>query len=177
MIGICGKRLSSVDSSPAPKYVILAGLAGALDPSLRVGDVVLDDGPADLRTAFPGKYGKIHSTTKIVATVQEKAELFDRTGALAVEMEAHIIRPWVAKIGAQFISIRAISDSASQSLDPRLLRIVDDLGRARLLRLALELLKRPISVLPGLFRLAIDSQRAARELGKAVAYIVSQVKG
>ncbi|HEX4797531.1 MAG TPA: hypothetical protein VH370_27300, partial [Humisphaera sp.] len=117
----------------------------------------------------------IHSTNQIVATPQAKAELYSRTNALAVEMEAYVVRPWAAKSGANFVSIRAISDAASESLDPSLLRIVDDLGRARFLMLALELLRRP-SLIPRLVRLANNSQKAARELGNAVGWMVSRAE-
>ena len=154
--------------------VIMTGLAGALDPALQIGDVVVD---CDLELPDFGRLlrrGRIHGADRIVATPHEKAELHRQTGALAVEMEGAIVRKWAKELGASFIGIRSISDRADQTLDPAVLALVDEWGRPRWGRIPGTLLRRPW-LLPQLIRLGRDSQRAARRLGAAVRALVDHL--
>jgi adenosylhomocysteine nucleosidase len=167
VIGIAGKGLAEVRPQESPTVVIMAGLAGGLDPSLKIGDVVIDGGAGDLIAMPDCRRGRIHTTRRVVSAPQDKADLFRTTGASAVDMENDIVREWARGRGAEFIAIRAISDRADQSLDATLLRIVDEWGRPRVPALVRALLSRP-SLLTQLLRLGSDSKKAARWLGTAV---------
>lgn len=151
--------------------VVMAGLAGALDPHLLVADLVIDDWMDGLKLVQQAKRGKVLSTQRISPTPQEKAALFAQTGCLAVDMENAIVRNWAINRGMHFCAIRAISDRADQSLDPAVLNFVDPWGRARILPLVRLLLRRP-SLLPHLVRVGVDSKKAANRLGQAVREMV-----
>jgi adenosylhomocysteine nucleosidase len=172
-IGIGARDLERQDPLENGSYVVMAGLAGALNPSLEVGDIVLDDLPDGFDAPSGWVRGSIHTTSRIVATPREKADLFAKTGALAVEMEHSIVREWAKRQGAAFTGIRTISDRADQHLNPAVLRLVDAWGRPRPLRIARTLAMQPW-IIPELIRLGRDSRHAGARLGLAVREFVAQ---
>jgi adenosylhomocysteine nucleosidase len=151
--------------------VILAGFAGALDPALKVGDVVLDwrGGPAPQPGSF--RTGRIHSANAIVATAADKAALFARTGAAAVEMEGDAVRRLLAETGIPFIGLRAITDAADEELDPALLGLVDSFGRPKPLALAGFIARHPRRI-ASLRRLGAAVRLAGRRLSEAISVLV-----
>jgi adenosylhomocysteine nucleosidase len=173
-IGIRAGGLGRVATASC-RCIILAGYAGALDPSLRVGDVVLDDCPPMWRKGFDGREGKICSSPHIITTGRQKAELFSETGALAVDMESNTVRTWAAAAGLAFVSIRAISDAADQDLNPAILRFIDEYGGIKPFALAGGLLRKPM-MLPQLLRLGAASKLAGKNLGRAVSWLVERMR-
>ena len=163
LTGVCAKHL------PTDRFddVIMAGLAGALDPALHVGDVLVGEWPGDLKLPAGALRGTIHTQSAIATTPAEKATLFAQTQASAVDMEGAVVRDWARDMGASFGAIRAISDRADQTLDPAVLRFIDPWGRIRPWALTRTLLLRP-ALVPHLIRLGSDSKAAARKLGEAV---------
>jgi len=148
------------------RVVLLAGYAGALAPDLRVGDMVIDD-PRGRAAGLPCRYGPIYCSEKILATALEKQQAFERTGALAVDMESQRVREWADRLGADYIGARAITDAADHPLDPRLLAAVDEFGRPR----PGVILRRP-QMVPAMLRLAAATRQADAALADAVAAIV-----
>jgi adenosylhomocysteine nucleosidase len=174
-IGIRGCRVPVDVGQPAPAetVVILAGLGGSLDPSLKVGDVVVDDPAGLLSGSVEGlRRGSIYGSDQIVATPIEKAELFKRTGAVAVDMESGVVRA----LNVRMINIRAISDGADEVLDPRVIGLVDDVGRARPMKIGAALVKSP-GLAPYLNRLGKNSKIACQALGVAVRRVVEALQG
>jgi hypothetical protein len=163
--------LTGVSASDLPveaaACVVMAGLAGALDPSLKVGDVVVDDWPASLPIPPGARRGSIHTGDQIAATPKQKADLFLQTRALAVDMENSKVREWATRRGAQFGAIRAISDRADQTLDPAVLRFIDAWGRPKPVAIARTLLRRP-QLIAHLARVGTDSKLAAQRLADAI---------
>ena len=168
VIGIGATSLPPVAEVPAASAIILAGFAGALDPSLNVGDVVLDS-----RIPLPGlpfRRGRVHTATALISTPAEKAELFAATGAVAVDMETDPVRLLAEQAGVAFIGLRAISDTAEESLNPAVLRFIDGNGRVRPHRLAAVLLTQP-SIVRDLLRLGRCSRIASASLGSAIRQV------
>ena len=174
VIGIAGKGLGEVRPRESPSVVIMAGLAGGLDPSLKIGDVVIDGGGEGSISSAACRPGRIHTSRGIVSSPQEKADLFLTTGALAVDMENDIVREWARRRDAGFIAIRAISDRADHSLDGTMLHMVDEWGRVRVPLLVRGLVTRR-RLLPQLLRLGADSKKAAMQLGTAVQELIFAV--
>lgn len=174
LIGIRGKGVHDVPlPAEGASCVIMAGLAGALDPSLGIGDVVIDHVAEGMGVSLRATRGRIYTSERIVATPKEKAELFASTEAIAVDMENSIVREWARLHGVAFAAIRAISDRADQSLDPAVLRLVDEWGRPRLAGIFRTLVRKP-TLIPKLIRLGADSKTAARQLGVAVSELVRE---
>ena len=167
VIGMRGIRTPQV---PAGATVIVAGLAGALDPKLRVGDLVLDTPIPRLSNHLPWHVGPIHSSQDVVSTVDEKSSLFRQTAAIAVEMEHTVVQRSVAQ-GVKLIGLRAISDPADMALDPAILRFVDDFGNPKARRIAAALLRRP-GLIPHLRLLNKNTKLALRNLGLGARALV-----
>jgi adenosylhomocysteine nucleosidase len=144
--------------------IMMAGFAGALDPALRVGDIVEDD---------PG--GTIYTSKELVATVADKAELFHQTGAKAVDMENAIVRQFADRLGIRFIGVRAISDTADEAVDPAIMQFIDETGRVRPAALTKVLIQKP-AIVPVLNRLRRNSAIAGRALAFAVKTFLDENK-
>jgi adenosylhomocysteine nucleosidase len=173
MVGIGARRLPTQPVGDVG-CIILAGFGGALDPSLKVGDVVLDWPSEDCGRAPSGPFrlGKIHASSGIVGTGEQKSRLFAETGAAAVEMEGEAVRKWLAGTGdIPLIGLRAITDAADEALDPALLALVDTFGRPKPFALARFVARHP-SRIASLRRLDAAARLAGRRLGEAVASLV-----
>jgi adenosylhomocysteine nucleosidase len=157
------------------RVVVLCGLAGALNPDLRVGDLVLDDRHQmfDISDSRFEKIrrGRIHTAETIIATPAEKVALFQSTAADAVDMEQSIVMRWCESRRLPLIGLRAISDTATETLDPAVLGMVDDLGRPRPAKVAALLLRRP-ALIPEMTRLSRNSKIALDQLATGVRTIV-----
>src|SRR5947208_7998936 len=132
VVGIGAQNLPPQPDGPAD--YILAGVAGALDPSLEVGDVVYDHDDPPWR---------IYTSPTPVITAAQKAELFHSTGAKAVDMEGAIVRQFVAGVATRFTHVRTISDTADECIDPAVLGLIDVTGRPRAGAILRTLVRRP----------------------------------
>jgi nucleoside phosphorylase len=130
--------------------IVSTGFCGALDPALKVGDVVSD---------LP------LSLDRVASTAEEKRALRAQTGAAIVEMESAAVMTKAAEWGAKFYSIRAVSDTAQEDmpLDFNLYR--DAEGRFSRTRIAFAAMARPFTLVPALLRLERNCKIAARSLG------------
>jgi hypothetical protein len=173
LIGIQARYLPVLDPERV-RCIVLAGFAGALDPSLRVGELVVTEGANVLQNTPLCRVGAIHTSGQIVATPDEKAELFARTGAPAVDMEHGIVREYSRSLGVPFVAVRAISDAAGDMLYPAVLRLVDEWGRPRPAAIAGALLRRP-TLLPHLMRLGANAKHAAARLTEALPSLVEKL--
>jgi adenosylhomocysteine nucleosidase len=173
VIGIGATSLPPVAEVRAASAIILAGFAGALDPSLKVGEVILDT-----RIPLPGlpfRQAPFHTAKALVATPAEKAKLFAETGAAAVDMETEPVRLLAERAGVPFIGLRAISDTAEESLDASILRFIDQTGQVAPLRLASTLLRQP-SLVAALVRLGKTSKTAGASLGDALRALLPALR-
>jgi adenosylhomocysteine nucleosidase len=169
-IAIRARRLPDLRQFQPIQAIILAGLAGGLDPSLQVGDVIVDADDSVAGRLGSLRPGKIHTASEMVATPEAKRLLFAQTGAAAVDMEQSAVRAVSLSLNVPFIGIRAISDTAGDSLAPMILNWIDEIGSPRLVAIARDLLLKPRSW--GIARgLARDSRIALIALGKAVAAV------
>jgi len=101
--------------------LISAGLAGACDPALHVGDVVragvVIDSATGERFEAAGQREQVVVTGDAVASVREKARLRAAYGAAAVEMEAAAVARIARAHGLEFCAIKAISDEADFEIE------------------------------------------------------------
>lgn len=144
--------------------ILNTGFCGALEPSLRIGDIVVW-GRAPQARAEGFVCGEISSSDRVVVTVEEKRHLRERTGAIAAEMEAAAVKKIAESWCVPFYCIRAVSDTANEDmpLDFNLYR--DAAGRFSLPRIALAAMSRPFSRIPALKRLEANCNVASESLG------------
>ena len=148
--------------------IINTGFCGALDPTLRVGDIVVS-GDAAVASGAPFVRGEIFSADRVAVTAAEKRALRNRTGAVAVDMETAAVKRKAAEWGVPFICIRAVSDTAVDDLPLDFNRFRNADGNFSRTRIALAAMARPFSAMPGLLELDRNCRRASQSLGDFLA--------
>jgi adenosylhomocysteine nucleosidase len=153
--------------------VISAGFAGALDPALRVGDVVQADEviAADQRAwrAGDGRCPpdrRLLTLGRIVGDPSEKRLLGQQYGACAVDMESAVVAEHCAARGVPWHSLRAVSDDADTGLSPRLAELLAG-ERVSWWRFALAILRAP-GLIGECLRLSRATRLAAERLAGAL---------
>ena len=103
----------------APEVVYSAGFAGALDPSLKVGDILIPARVIDAGDSSSVETGTGHGilvTFGAVATPEQKVKLGKSFNAQAVDMEAAAVARAAAVRGVRFAAVKAISDEVGFAL-------------------------------------------------------------
>lgn len=133
--------------------VISTGFCGALDPSLKIGDIVVGT-------------GEIWSEDRVAVRAEDKRRLREKTGARVVEMEFAAVQAKAQAWGVPCRAVRVVSDTSGEDLplDLNLYRDAD--GRFQLSRIAVAGLLRPFTVLPRLMQLDRNSRLASEKLGE-----------
>ena len=152
-----------------PAILLSSGLAGALDPALAVGAIILDGDVslvARLRACLPDAViGRVRGSDHIVATTAGKQAL-RFGGAIAVDMESHIAARVAARQGLPFAALRVISDTAEETLPPAALVGMRPDGGMALSAVLASLVCRPAQ-LPALMRTGRNAGIAFRVLRRA----------
>lgn len=159
----------------SPGVLYSAGYAGALEPGLKVGDVVrpgkvINAGDGS-RVGIPEGQGTLLSLAE-VASVAQKSRLRESYGAQAIDMEAAAVARAAEARGVPFRVLKVISDEFKFEL-PATDRFVDTEGRFHEARFALHIALRPWLWLT-VSRLARNSARATRVLSARLREILSQ---
>jgi len=165
----CAERLVAQGATG----IVSFGLAGALDPRLPPGTLLLPArviGPdravyetdADWRRRLEAMVGAescnaLLGSDNVIATAGDKARLFRETGAVAVDMESHVAAAVAMAAKLPFLVVRAVADPATRAIPRAAMAGLDAEGRTLVLPVILALTKRPRE-LPGLLRLAADSR-------------------
>jgi adenosylhomocysteine nucleosidase len=168
------RAISNADlSSSRLEAVVSTGYCGGLDPALKVGDVVVATQVLDAASGETficrlleghASGGVVLSQDRIAIKSAEKQQLFDETGACAVEMEAGGVGARAKRAGLPFYCIKVTSDTAAESFDFDLNLMRTTEGRVARGKIMLHALMRP-TLVPGLFRLKSRTEEVARALG------------
>ncbi len=162
------------------------GVAGGLLPGLSPGRLILPESivASDqsvysvdpiwherlwkrLKLRFDLHRGTLAESKGVLASCAEKAVLFHRTGAVAVDMESASVALVAQKAGIPLMVIRAIADTAETAIPRSVLDSIDECGRVRLSRIFPCLVKRPGELL-ALVRLGRNFQVARATLSEVV---------
>src|SRR5205823_5294736 len=117
----------------SPELLYSVGYAGALDPALKVGDLLT---PAQIINGSDGS--RVHLSKgqgtllslNAVASVAQKSRLRESYGAQAIDMEASAVARAAEARGVDFRAIKVISDESHFEV-PADGRFVDTEGRFR----------------------------------------------
>jgi len=156
------------------------GVAGALTPDLGIGDViaarqVLQPGGEPwepslellARAVEAGiRTGTVLTTTRLAATPSEKARLAAHPGVGApavVDLESAVYAQAADAAGVPWLVLRAVSDTAAESLPAYLEHCRDEGGAVRRGRVVLRALVRPWTI-PALLRLGRKVNRCSEDL-------------
>ena len=168
------------------ELVLVLGLAGGLSPALELGSLVVarrvldETGPApepdERRSAriarrCGARPATFFTSRRLLGSAEDKRDAWRRLGedgAAAVDLETSAVAALAHARGIPYAALRAISDSAEETLPLPLERFVDERGRIRRHALLREVLLRP-ALLPGLLALRRRAALCSERLGRAVA--------
>ncbi len=158
------------------------GCAGGLQGSILPGTLIL---PEKILTSDPEPFfvdiswrerllrrlqghldivtGPLIESRNVLSSSLEKTALFEKSGALAVDMESAAVARVAAAAQLPFLAVRAISDSARWAIPPPFLDATDVFGRVRHFQLLMGLARRP-QLLPSLIRLGVSFRAAQNTL-------------
>jgi adenosylhomocysteine nucleosidase len=149
----------------APGLVYSAGFAGALEPGLEIGDVIVPRrviNAADGSGVETGTGEGVLVSFNSVASPEQKAKLGSSFGAQAVDMEAAAVALAAEVRGVRFAAVKAISDESNFTL-PAMDNFISSGGSFRTWKFALFVLIRPWMYKSVLIS-ARNSSRASRAL-------------
>lgn len=171
--------------------VISIGIAGALSPQLRPGDLIVAaavlargkrfaaDGEwsARLVAQLPGAMlAPIAGTNALIATAAEKARLFDATGAHAADMESHIAAEIAQSRGLPFAGLRIVADAATSDLPACASVALTPEGKVSLAAVLGSVVRRPGQI-PQIVRMARESNTAFAALLRCRALLGDRLLG
>lgn len=162
------------------RCLVSFGVAGALAPGLRAGDVILSgevidedcrwrptpefrERILDLAWQLGTFEGPVLGVRTILATEDAKRGAWRDTGALAVDMESAVVARAADAAGIPFLVLRAIADPAMRELPPAALIPLAEDGTPALARVLAEVLRRPRQI-PTLLALARETRQALAAL-------------
>lgn len=169
-------RIEQAIVAHRPSALLSFGVAGALHPSLAVGDKVagaevVGDGwsvacdPAWLAALAPACRARPAVVTALstpASTVEMKRALA-ALGAATVDMESHAVALAAREAGLPLAVLRVVSDTADQAIPPAALAGMREDGSTDALAVVASLARAPRQ-LPALLRTARDFGRAMRRL-------------
>jgi len=159
-----------------PGLVLTCGFAGALDPRLKIGDVVFDaDAESHLAPtlqAIGATPATFHCATRVATTIAEKTGLRKSTGADVVEMESQFIRQICRERKIPNATLRAISDSALDDLPLDFNELMTEDDTLSFSKLTLALMKSPGKI-PQLMQLQKNTRLAAEKLAAVLEKLLS----
>ena len=165
--------------------LISFGVAGGLAPHLQsgtcvIGSAILDEGErriTDARWAqrlmriIPDAvHGAIVGVRAPIAHAHDKRALHEKTGAIAVDMESHVVARAAAQHGVPVAAIRVIVDPVKRTIPRSALAGAQPDGTIDPFAVVLSLARNPRDFL-GLVRMALDTRAARATLMRGSALL------
>jgi adenosylhomocysteine nucleosidase len=170
----CARRAAETAIDDAqPTLLLSAGIAGAISPRLKVGDVGRVREIVDVATGvrYPADGGEwVLATSQDVSNAMEKHELLTKYGADVVDMEGAAVAQVAKGRGLRFAAIKAISDDAGFVMPP-LTQFIDNNGRFHNGRFMLYVALRP-KWWPALAKIRTNAAVASANLCQTVEHLI-----
>ncbi len=167
------RAAEAIVSVHQPQMLISAGFAGATRSGLDVGTPITPASVVDVASGrrYPTRFGTgVVATVHTVVGPKEKAEIFAKFSADAVEMEAAGVAEVAQQRGLQFLCVKTISDLPDFDLPP-IQQFVGADGELETGRLVAFAAFRPV-MWRQLRDLAAHSARAAETLAQVLGSIL-----
>jgi hopanoid-associated phosphorylase len=190
-IGAAGLADALAGDPAGTRALVSFGLCGALDPALKVGELVLaeavvaagwrietdPDLRGALRAALPGaRGGDVAGADAILGDRAAKAALREAAAAAAVDMESHAVALAAREAGLPFAVLRAVSDDARRTLPLAAQAGFRPDGTSDLGAVIAGLVRRPWE-LPGLVRTGLEASVALAALRRAAPALQTLASG
>lgn len=174
----CATELLPGAVSGGCRSIISFGVAGGLSPDLEPGDCIVASSIIDypaLRPTDPlwsdklldmiphARHGPIMGVNAVVSDPAAKRKLHSTTGAMAVDMESHLVARLADSHGLSFAAVRVVIDPADRAVPPAALLAMAPDGGTDMSSMIWEILARP-SQLTALLRVAADAYAARAAL-------------
>ena len=167
--------------SAGAEFLMSFGVAGGLAPDLKAGTLIVADRIVTADGTYPAvsalaatleaHVGMLYGDVRIASQLSDKKYMFEKTTALAVDLESGEAARVAAAAGIPFMALRAIADPAWRSLPEAALLPLDTMGRPRLPAIFGSIMKRPGQI-PGLVMTALDTRAALKALLRACRVLV-----
>jgi adenosylhomocysteine nucleosidase len=168
------------EAASTAECLVSFGIAGALSPDLRPGDIVLSTEVVDedrrwlssdslrpriaeLLEQIGATEGPVLGAQMVLATQQDKRRAWQETGAIAVDLESVVVARASAALGIPFIVLRAIADPAARGLPPAALVPLRPDGKPAVGQVLASVMRRP-QQLPTLLGVAREARQALAAL-------------
>jgi len=165
--------------------LISFGVAGGLTSDLKAGTCVIGSAILDGETQSPtdarwaqrlmriipdAVHGPIAGVRKPVAHSAAKAALYRETGAIAVDMESHVVARAAVQHGVPLAAIRVVVDPVERTIPRSALAGTRSDGTIDPLAVVRSLMRRPRD-LAGLVRMSLDARAARATLVRGSALL------
>ncbi|HML10416.1 MAG TPA: hypothetical protein VK432_06105 [Stellaceae bacterium] len=168
------------EAAAAAECLVSFGIAGALKPGLRAGNIILsteiiDDDRrwlssdrlrpriSELAKQIGAIEGPVLGARAVLATKADKRRAWRESGAIAVDLESVVVARAAAALGIPFVVLRAIADPAVRELPPAALVPLKDDGTPALGQVLASVVTRPRQ-LPTLLAVAREARQALHAL-------------
>ena len=111
--------------------------------------------------------GDVFGASEAAVSPARKAELYRVTGAVAIDLESHLVAQAARLAGRPFLVLRAIADGAARALPDAAVSGLAANGKPAFGRVLLSVARDPRQI-PALIALAGDTRRAFDALGFAL---------
>jgi len=178
--------LAMIDAH-SPKWILSSGFAGALIPTMKIGQIVVANEIVDqhgqqkkLNLSLESDIesglhvGRLLTADEMVRKIERKQQLHEQFKAIAVDMESLAVAQVASETRTGFMAVRVISDDMSADLPPEVLSIIGDTGAVRVGAALTSIFKRPESV-KDMLHLRTNAQAAAKSLATFLDGVVHQL--
>jgi adenosylhomocysteine nucleosidase len=179
----------------SPLALISIGIAGAVDPRLGIGDLVIgqklvvhdspntavlsDEGLVKIAStachnlSLKAYTGDLITVGEVISTREKKREIFLQTNALAVEMESAFVGLEAAQRKCPFLVLRSISDTADYSFRVEVSEVTDN-GELNPVKLLKYSLRHPIALWE-LGKMRTNMIKATHRLNRLVQELITLI--